>query len=758
METEKRRREAESMIFASEIRYRRLFESAKDGILILDADTGIVENVNPYLLNALGLSRRQFVSRKIWELGLFADIIANQASFEELLKNEYVRYEDKPLRTADGRRLDVEFVSNVYMVNHKKVIQCNIRDITERKRAEDALLREKSLFNDLITTIPDNIYFKDRRSRFVRINASMARQFGLKSPADAVGKTDFDMHGEEHARQAYADEQRIMETGEPIIGLEEKETWPDGRVSWVSSTKVPLRDPDGRITGLVGVSRDITERKRAVEELRESEERFRSTFERLTVGMVHVGLDGHWLRVNQRFCDMVGYSEEELRRLTIFDLTHPDDLPPDRASMALMLEGKVQTYKTEKRYFRKDGSILPIALTVSLLRDPEGKPRYFMSVVEDITERRRAEEGLRKLSHIVEQAPLSIVITDLAGAIEYVNPRFCAVTGYTPQEAIGRNPRMLKSDQTPPETYRDMWRKLTRGEFWTGELWNRKKDGEVYVETAVISPVVDAAGRTTHYVALKDDITAQRRSAEEAAARIAKEREISEMKSRFISLISHEFRTPLTAAMAAAELLHNHIDRLGPAKRDELFGRINSSVNRLTEMLDDVLALNRVDTANAELRLVPVDLSSFMRDAMEEVRLGDRDSHRFELHCGGESAAFVTDTILMRHIVSNLLGNAARYSPAGTLITLRTDAGTHGLTMSVEDQGIGVPEADRQRIFEPFERGSNIGTTKGSGLGLNIVKRMTELLGGNVAVGRVDGGGSRFSVFLPRRGVPPGNP
>jgi signal transduction histidine kinase len=303
-----------------------------------------------------------------------------------------------------------------------------------------------------------------------------------------------------------------------------------------------------------------------------------------------------------------------------------------------------------------------------------------------------------------------------------------------------------------------MWRKLTRGEIWNGELRNRKKNGEVFLETVVIAPVVDETGRTTHYVALKDDITAQRRSAEEASARIAKEREISEMKSRFISLISHEFRTPLTAAMASAELLHNHLNQLAPAKREELFARINSSVLRLTEMLDDVLTLNRVDAENSELRLAPVDLPLFLHDATEEVRLGDHDAHRFELLAGGDLAAFVTDTNLLRHIVSNLLGNAARYSPAGTLITMRAESNPEGVKVSVEDRGIGIPKTDRERIFGPFERGSNVGATKGSGLGLSIVKRMTGLLGGSITVVSAEGGGSRFTLVLPllkARATPP---
>ncbi len=136
-----------------------------------------------------------------------------------------------------------------------------VRDVTERRRAEDALHNEQALFAYLFNTIPDHIYFKDRQGRFIRINDAMVRALGLRNSDEAVGKTDFDIFAEEHARQANADEQRVMETGEPLVAAEEKETWPDGRVTWVSTTKMPVRDAQGRVTGLIGVSRDITANK-----------------------------------------------------------------------------------------------------------------------------------------------------------------------------------------------------------------------------------------------------------------------------------------------------------------------------------------------------------------------------------------------------------------------------------------------------------------------------------------------------------------
>ena len=631
LETERQRSEAESMIFASEARYRRLFESSRDGILILDAETGMVVDVNPFLVETLCISRRQFLTMKVWEPGFFKDIIANQDSFAELQRNEYIRYEDKPLRTADGRQLDVEFVSNIYLVDQKKVIQCNIRDITERKHAE--------------------------------------------------------------------------------------------------------------------------------KELRESEERFRTTFERVTVGMTHVSLDGHWLRANQRFCDIVGYSQEELRGLTIFKLTHPDDLAPDLVSMPLMLAGKIQTVKEEKRYIRKDGSFVPIALTASLMRDESGKPKHFISVVEDITERRRTEQKLleshRTLQRVIDNIPQHVFWKDLNLNYLGANTAFARSGGLSgPADIIGKSDFELAWRESA-EAYRADDRAVIKSEVpkLNYEEEQKRSDGSFsWLRTSKL-PLVDDAGKIMGMLGIFEDIT-ERRHAEEMEVELAKEHEISEMKTRFISMISHEFRTPLTAVMASAELLHHHLDRLAPAKREELFSRINSSVLRLTDMLDGILTLNRVDTEHARVQLDSIDLRFLLHDAMEEIRLGDRDAHRFELYSKGDLAAFVTDTNLLRHIVSNLLSNATRYSPAGTLVAMRAEADPQCVRISVEDQGIGIPEADGERIFESFERGSNVGATKGTGLGLNIVKRMTELLGGAIAFVNVEGGGSRFTVVLPRLTAP----
>jgi PAS domain S-box-containing protein len=274
----------------------------------------------------------------------------------------------------------------------------------ERQRAEEVLSQERCLLHALMDNLPDSIYFKDTASRFLRINRALATKFGLSDPAQAISKTDFDYFTAEHAGPAHADEQEIIRTGQPLVGKEERESWPDGRVSWVTTTKMPLRDKDGKTVGTFGVARDFTQFKRAEEALRESEQRFRGTFENAAVGIVHTDPSGRFLRVNEKFCAIVGYPREELLERTFHDITHPDDLAASVEPFAALMRGESHDFGLEKRHVRKDGSLVWVELFASLQRDAAGKPAYAIVVLQDISERKRLEGELRQAKEAAEAA------------------------------------------------------------------------------------------------------------------------------------------------------------------------------------------------------------------------------------------------------------------------------------------------------------------------------------------------------------------
>lgn len=245
----------------------------------------------------------------------------------------------------------------------------------------------------------------------------------------------------------------------------------------------------------------------ADEALRSSEARFYATFEQAAVGIAHVAPDGRWLKVNRKLCEIVGYSSEELLSLTFQDITYPEDLLINLDSVRRLLAREIDTASNEKRYVRKDGSIVWVNLTVTLTWKTDGEPDYFISVIEDIHARKRAMEALRRFSRVIEQTASTVVITDTEGLIEYINPRFSETTGYSLDDVIGRRPNLLKSEYTSPQEYRRLWRTIKGGGVWKGEFRNRRKDGSFYWESAIISPVRDEHGEITHFVGIKDDIT-----------------------------------------------------------------------------------------------------------------------------------------------------------------------------------------------------------------------------------------------------------
>jgi two-component system, chemotaxis family, CheB/CheR fusion protein len=262
------RKRADEELKTSELKYRRLFEAAKDGILILDFETGLIVDVNKYLADMLEYSHQEFLNKRLWDIGVFKDVAASKEAFAELRNKEFIRYEYLPLQTKNGKKRAVEFVSNVYLVDHKKVIQCNIRDITERKIAEDALKENRTLLKTIIDSTLDHISLKDNEGRYVIVNSAAAASlkggtgFAAK---DIIGKKDGDIFPAEDAARIMEMDRKIISSGETLT-FDQSFTISGERRTF-STVKSPSRGLDGSIAGVVSLSRDITERKQREIEL-----------------------------------------------------------------------------------------------------------------------------------------------------------------------------------------------------------------------------------------------------------------------------------------------------------------------------------------------------------------------------------------------------------------------------------------------------------------------------------------------------------
>jgi PAS domain S-box-containing protein len=395
----------------SELRYRRLFEATQDGILILDAKTGMIEDVNPYLIRMLGYSREEFVEKKLWEVGAFKDIEASKDAFEALQENEYIRYEDLPLKTKSGKLIQVEFVSNVYLVGDEKVIQCNIRDITEHKRIIVALQENEKKYYDLVNQSPEGVFIFELSGHILTVNKAMCRELAF-SEEEFLSMSIWDIIPEQYLDPYRKSLTKILEGKSLEEAAEYKLCGKDGKIHYVEVLSAP-RYSGKDIVGFQGIARDITERKQAEDVLRTSEERFKTIFEQAPLGIALIdSLTGHIYEVNPRFAKIAGRAMEEMTNIDWMQITHPDDVQADLDNMALLNAGKINGFQMEKRYLHPDGTAVWINMTIAPMKvEDKAQPRH-LCMIEDITDRKQAEERIkRQLEHLTALSGIDRVIS-----------------------------------------------------------------------------------------------------------------------------------------------------------------------------------------------------------------------------------------------------------------------------------------------------------------------------------------------------------
>jgi PAS domain S-box-containing protein len=454
---------------------------------------------------------------------------------------------------------------------------------------------------------------------------------------------------------------------------------------------------------------------------------------------------------------------------------HPDDQLLYEQSFKAMLDGSAEQHRLEYRirhastgwqWVEDRGSVTE--------RNIDGQVTMASGILADISRRRAMaanETSLRQLSLAIEQSPHSVVIADAEGKIEYVNQAFVTYTGYQPDEAIGRNPRFLKSEQTPPEVPRALWQSLSEGKLWRGEFVNQRKDGSLYNASAIISPVRQADGQVTHYLAIEEDITERKRDQLELARyrqeleslveqrtqqlQHAKEEAetASRAKSSFLANMSHEIRTPMNAILGLTHLLQRDHD-------DERLGRIGDAANQLMQLLNDILDLSRLEAGNVK----PGQTDFSILDLLTESSLPFAERARskgleFTQKLGPTlPERLCGDPAYLRQILQQMLSNAVKFTDHGSIAlsvdALPGDTGSITLRFAIRDTGIGIPGDLQPRLFKPFEQIDSSTTRRhsGAGLGLVISRRLAELMGGTIGVNSTPGEGSEFwfSVKLKR--------
>ncbi len=397
------------------------------------------------------------------------------------------------------------------------------------------------------------------------------------------------------------------------------------------------------------------------------------------------------------------------------------------------------------------GEFLYLDVHKAPLYNDEGQLIGIVGSARDVTGAKAVEHELIKLSQAVKQSPASVIITDLNGTIEYVNPRFTEVTGYTSEETIGKNPKMLQSGLHDSDFYNKLWETISTGKEWRGELKNKKKSGELFWESASIYPILNDKGETTHYLSVKEDITEKKKAEQELIVAKEKAEESNRLKTAFINNISHEIRTPLYGIMGFGELITQ--EGLSQSDKQDFYNSLQISSNRLQQTITDIMDISEIksgaiktDHGDVHIGQAINTLTELTQYACSKrnilVAAAIPDTH--------EDLILTTDGRLFEKIMRQLLSNAEKFTNSGR-ITVGYELEGEWVRFFVKDTGKGIAAENHEMIFDPFMQ-EDISVTRGhegSGLGLSIAKGLVELLGGKIWVQSKKGEGASFFFTLP---------
>lgn len=390
---------------------------------------------------------------------------------------------------------------------------------------------------------------------------------------------------------------------------------------------------------------------------------------------------------------------------------------------------------------------------VSLLTELTENLAYTVVAIRLKEEHRAAEELVRKLSQAVEQSPVTILITDRKGDIEYVNPCFTKITGYTAQEAVGQNPRLLKSGIQDSEFYRTLWDLISGGFEWHGELCNKKKNGEIYWESASISPVRNADGEITNYIAVKEDITDQKRVYDELQRAKSEAEAATTAKSAFLANMSHEIRTPMNAVIGMLYLVQQ--SELSD-KQKSYISKAEGAAKSLLKIINDILDFSKIEAGRLQIENIPFLLSEVLAKITDiaPVNIGTKKVD-VVMSVSADTPDFLNgDPLRLGQVLLNLVSNAIKFTEKGeVLISISVDSMAFDkvrLRFTVEDSGIGMSPEQKERLFGAFSQADSSTTRRfgGTGLGLTISKQLVELMGGEISVESEEGVGSSFTFSV----------
>lgn len=648
------------------------------------------------------------------------------------------KLEDKMMQTEKSER------------ELKKTVKELENNLEKRKIAEEGLREQDFFLTSVIENIPDMIFIKNADDlKYVKINKAGEELLGFKRE-EIIGKGDREIFPAEQAASFEKSDREVLESGTPKNIPEEYIDTRNGR-RILHTKKLFLCDNNGRPTHLLGISEDITERKKALMDLEESEKKYRALISQSPDGIFIVDLDGNFLSVNKTMCDQLHYSEEEFYSMKITDIIPPELIPQFKGRLAKILAGETITEPLEYEVSGKLGeSIYVEVLSAPYYRENELKG--FQGIARNITERKIAEKQITLLAHSIKSVTECISITDRNDNIIFVNEAFLKTYGYSEDELIGKPISIVQYHERGTGEKIKNIKADTDGTVWKGEAINVRKDGSLFPVALSTSIVKDGSGSPVALICVAADITEMKKNREELIRAKDKAEEMNKLKSYFFANMSHELRTPFVGIMSGAEILG---DMIKDSEPKELVEIIYQSARRLTETLNKILNLSKLEFEKPEMNYAAVDIKAII-DGVWKLFKKTADKNNIELvNNSGEDPLFIlSDAAVIRVIVENLVSNAFKYTDKGKIeIGLEKIGAKDGMyvRMKISDTGVGIPDDKKKLIWNEFRQGSE-GFDRhfeGTGLGLTITKKYVELLHGKISVESSVGNGTTFEVVLP---------
>jgi PAS domain S-box-containing protein len=776
--------QAEKALRETEELYRILIETSPDPIIIYD--------LNGKFLAASTQSARIYgvdtPEEFLKEVDTVFDLLTDEGrtiaakNFQRTVTDGHSDKTEYSVRIRNGSLITMEVNSSpVYnMAGEPYAFISVLRDITERKRTEKIMIAQRDIglalgketsLNEILHDCLDaairatesdsgGIYIFDQESKDLNLTCSqgVSEMFATRTNRYA----------------ADSDRARLVIMGNPIYfeNIYEFAAYHDEDIikeGFKSVAIIPIVSKD-RVFGSLHIAshtndiiaesrRDVLEnianqigafiaRVYAEEAMRESESKFRALAEKAIVG-IYLIQDNLLIYINSEFADISGYTTEELAgRLNFTELIYPDDLPIVRENIQKRISGEVESLRYDFRLRKKTGEIRHVEVFSSrtLYR---GRPAIIGTLL-DITDRRKTEDELRRLSTVIEQAVENIVITDTEGTIQYVNPAFEKNTGYSREEAIGQNPRVLKSGVHNQAFYENLWDTIKNGKVWTGRITNRRKDGRFFQEDAIIGPLYSSMEELTGYVALKRDVT-------ETVKLETHLRQAQKMESigTLAGGIAHDFNNILAGIMGYTELLKF---RVSDPKILYYLNEILGGCERARNLVRQILTFSRqTEQEKKPVMLTPIisEVASFLRASLPaniEIRKSVNVS----------SDVVIADATQIHQVMMNLCTNAGHAMKAkGGVLEILLDEiviinnDTHApavksgpyLHLAISDTGHGIEHDIIEKIFEPYFTTKEKG--EGTGLGLSVVDGIVKSHGGAITVYSEAGKGTIFHIYLP---------